>query len=99
MNYSYTPVTRISSSAFYVESTFCGPSSSIADTAVELTMNSVNIYRTPISTLLYYNLLGNPVQGISTNGMLIRGTVTSGGNSYISTFITNGSSNVQIFKI
>ena len=101
MTYSFNPVNRISTSAFYVESTFCGPSISIADSPATAAMNSVNLTAsmTPVSTLMYYNLLGNPVQGISTSGMLLQGIVTNGTSNFTSTFVTNGSSNVQIFRM
>jgi hypothetical protein len=101
MNYSFTPVNRISSSAFYFESPFCGPSTTIADSPATATMDSVNLTAslTPVSTLLYYNLLGTPIQGLSTTGMLLQGIVTNGSSNFTSTFVTNGSSNVQIFRI
>ena len=101
LTYSYSNISAISSSGSYFESSFCGPSTLIADSPATLAMNSVNLSASlvPVSTLLYYNLLGTPVRGISTNGMLIQGIVTNGSSNFTSTFVTNGSSNVQIFKI
>ena len=100
-NYNFSTLNAISSSAFYFESTFCGPSTTIADSPATATMNSVNLSAslTPVSTLLYYNLLGSPVAGIQTNGMLIQGIVTNGLSNFTSTFVTNGTSNVQIFRV
>jgi hypothetical protein len=105
MNYNYTFPTRISTSAFYNESTFCGPSVASPDSIVNANMDSVNLSSNnlPVSTLLFYNLLGNPVAGSQTSNMRIVGTVVSSRNgnlvNYTSTFVTNGSSNVQIFRV
>ena len=101
MNYNYSYPTRISSSAFYTESNFCAPSVGTPDANVTVNMNSVNLSSNviPVSTLLYYNLLGTPIAGTQTNNMRIRATVISGSSNYISTFITNGSSNVQVFRV
>lgn len=99
--YSYTNVNAISSSGSYFESTFCGPAVGLPSSGIVAIMNSVNLSAvlTPVSTMLYYNLLGNPVSGAQTNGMLIQGIVTNGTSNFTSTFMTNGSSNVQIFRI
>jgi hypothetical protein len=100
-NYNFSTLNAISSSAFYFESTFCGPSTTIADSPATATMNSVNLTAsvTPVSTLLYYNLLGSPVAGMQTSGMLIQGIVTNGLSNFTSTFVTTGASNVQIFRV
>lgn len=101
MNYNFSTLNAISSSAFYFESTFCGPSTTIADSPATATMNSVNLTAsfTPVSTMLYYNLLGSPVAGTQTNGMLLQGIVTNGLSNFTSTFITTGVSNVQVFRM
>jgi hypothetical protein len=102
MNYNINNIiNRISTSAFYYESTFCGPSITLPDTSVTVSMNSVNLTarKTPVSTILYYNLLGNPVAGALTNGMLIQGIITNGSSNFTSSFRTSGNSNVQIFNI
>ena len=99
--YSYTNVNAISTSGSYFESTFCGPSVGSPNSGVEANMNAVNLsaQSLPVSTLLYYNLLGLPVAGTQTNGMLIQGIISAGGSNFASTFRTNGTSNVQIFRI
>jgi hypothetical protein len=101
MNYNYSPVAAISSSAFYTESTFCGPSVIGPDTNVQVNMDSVNLTASgaAVSTLLFYNLLGDPVAGTQTAGMRIRGVVASGTSNFMSTFVTTGSSNVQTFRL
>lgn len=101
LTYSYSDVAAISSSGTYFESTFCGPSALQAESPVNLSMNNLNLTSrmTPVSTLMFYNLLGDPVPGISTTGMLIQGIVTAGFSNFVSTFVTNGSSNVQVFRI
>lgn len=101
MNYSYSYPNRISSSAFYTESNFCGPSIGTPDASVTVNMNSVNLSSNviPVSTMLYYNLLGTPIAGTQTANMRIQAIVTSGSSNFISTFITNGSSNVQVFRV
>ncbi len=101
VNYNFSTLNAISSSAFYTESTFCGPSIGLADSPATATMNSVNLTAsfTPVSTLLYYNLLGSPVAGSQTNGMLLQGIVTNGFSNFTSTFVTTGVSNVQVFRV
>lgn len=101
MNYNYTPPNRISTSAFYTDSVFCGPSVGTPDLNVVARMDSVNLSSNviPVSTLMYYNLLGNPVAGTQTSNMIIRATVVSGLSNYVSSFVTNGSSNAQVFRI
>jgi hypothetical protein len=101
MNYSYTFPTRISTSAVYRESTFCAPSIVSPDPSVTVFMDSVNLSSNfiPVSTLLFYNLLGTPIAGTQTSNMIIRASMTSGLNNYVSSFVTNGTSNVQIFRI
>ncbi len=99
--YSYSNVSAISSSGAYYESTFCGPSVGTPNSGVEANMNAVNLsaQSIPVSTLLYYNLLGLPVAGTQTNGMLLQGIISAGGSNFASTFVTNGTSNVQTFRI
>lgn len=101
MNYSFNPIARISTSANYIESTFCGPTVASPDPSVTATMPSLNLSsrNTPVSTILFYNLLGTPIAGTQTTGMYIQGIVSYGTSNFMSTFITNGSSNVQIFNI
>lgn len=101
LTYSYTSVNAISSSGYYMESTFCGPSTNGPVLNATADMNSVLSSGTfnPVSTLLFYNMLGSPLPGVTTTGMQIRGRVVSGVNTYFSTFVTTGSSNVQIFRM
>jgi hypothetical protein len=101
LTYSYTNVNAISSSGYYTESTFCGPTSNTPLAAATADLNSVSLSASllPMSTLLFYNLLGNPLAGSNTTSMTIRGTVNTGATVYQSTFITSGASNVQIFRI
>jgi hypothetical protein len=100
MTYNFSPVTRISSSAFNYESTFCSPSVAAPDTPVNVGMDSINLSsrRIPVSTILYYNLIGDPVAGVTTNKMIIQGIIRNGTSNFTSSIITNGSSNVQIFN-
>jgi hypothetical protein len=102
MSYTYTPVKYISSCTSYAESTFVGPiNATTNDPKITMTW-TLSETGDNFNKIIFYNLLNDPlfhVQAISTTNLQLVASFGDGGNTYASTFITNGTEAAQVFRI
>lgn len=100
LRYTYSAVNAISSFTGFTESTFIGPMIIGTPDKGNMKMSpTVTVIPDPVSTLLYYNLIGAPLSSNSTAGMLIQGGFTYFGTTYSRYFSTTNITSVQTFNV